>query len=311
MIKVTINIFSGRENPCWLIKDPLASSFLKEIINNKKHLNHELTPSVIGNNEIIVEILDPEIVQNFDLPVIFRIVDDISYGHNLTKILLNSATEFNMGKNIIKNPTQSSRRSHHRSESNQDATKMATDSEGQQADIISSSHQLPGFENCYLQFGRFNAPFWNSSNDIVCANNCYAYACNIRMPAGNSFPYPGFCNTNSIPTTSEQLLNGVKSDGLIKVEDLKKCPELKELKPVWLIAMVSGHPTEWGWDFHFYRKVWSGREEDKYYWSHKLGSGLVTKLKADISPKIDAKDRRYNEWHGYFLVPSTNTICNR
>ncbi|MEQ2027508.1 hypothetical protein [Xenorhabdus szentirmaii] len=40
MLMITKNMFSGRENPSWIIPEPLASDILKDIVTNKKALNY-------------------------------------------------------------------------------------------------------------------------------------------------------------------------------------------------------------------------------------------------------------------------------
>ncbi|MDX7987773.1 hypothetical protein FE392_10595 [Xenorhabdus sp. 12] len=208
--------------------------------------------------------------------------------------------------NIIKNSKKLAGTSYNRSPNNQDAVG--------QSKIISG---IPTANNkCVVQFGIYNNLYWNGNSTIRAANNCYSYAVNIKRFSGNkyNFPHPGFCHIGRKPKKDQELIDGVKADGLIPLGESINCPQGNKDNPVWLVALYTGilttdSPEGEEWDYHFYRKVWTGNGSDKFYWGHKPGSEAVTHV--DVStdyPHEDAKRLGYTNFIGAYLVPNI-TIC--
>ncbi|CDL81270.1 hypothetical protein [Xenorhabdus szentirmaii] len=306
MLKVTKDIFSGRENPSWVIPEVLANDILNEIATNKKSLNYGKGPSILGYKGFIVEIMDPLIANYFDLPTIFRVDDgdaeDVSGSQNLVKLLMDVVDKFNVNNYVINNYRRLSGRQYIRSQSNQDAVGK---------DKIKSGLPVITGVKCWVNLGIFNDLFWNFNSDIIKSNNCYSYAVNIRVPASSRIPHPGYCHTGRVPDGDSALIEGVKKDGLVFAKQDMTCPTQSNdpNNPVWLVALVSGYVgTDQEWDYHWYRKVWEGNESQNYFWAHKLGSSQVKRLGDGVEPEADAKNHGYNRFHGYFLVPNM-TIC--
>ncbi|MDC9622659.1 hypothetical protein PSI22_13695 [Xenorhabdus sp. XENO-7] len=163
------------------------------------------------------------------------------------------------------------------------------------------------------QVEKFNDKFWNET-PFRESNNCYAYACNIKIPASRKWPHPGYHpGYNGLdcqpPTDDVQLLEGINNDKIIKIKNDMIPPD--EDYPVWRVGLASGYAGKNGeeWSYHFYREVLYG---NKTCWSHKNGSGKAEILDFIINPedpedledlKNHAKKLGYTKWHGLFLVP--------
>ncbi|AKH65582.1 MULTISPECIES: hypothetical protein [Photorhabdus] len=187
------------------------------------------------------------------------------------------------------------------SSSRRDASRMISDYIGH--DNNSSKFQL----------GQYNMQYWNQDSWIR-VNNCYAYACNIRVD--NTFPHPGYNKFGQPPINTEEFLEGVKLDGLVEINENDWQPEKRVRgdidNPAWIVALCDGYTEDTNeyW-YHFYRKVWSGNGNDcgggeECYWAHKNGTDPVTnKIKGGSSYITDPRDdmRKYGlTYRGLFLV---------
>lgn len=200
--------------------------------------------------------------------------------------------------------------------SNETQRVMRRDASG---DAVISDSVGPSDNRSQFQLGRYNAPFWNATVAKT-NNNCYSYACNIRVD--NGFPDPGYRLYGEAVSNKQQLLNGIQNDGLVRIVDGEGATPVvhgSEMMPAWIVALFSG----WGVDnavfgYHFFRKVWSGRNDRESYWAHKFLDGFVTNKSAgsnnlitspvDEMKKINKNNGIDYELEGYFLVKPDVTI---
>jgi hypothetical protein len=138
--------------------------------------------------------------------------------------------------------------------------------------------------------------WWNDGGQIQYNNNCYNYATNYRT---DTFAQPGEATNSkwnnlsscSPPSPAISAKMGAISDCLIDAPSAdNKCPSKGHL-----VALAI-----WpGWDYHWYRK---GRNN---YWSHKPGGTQVTNLDNSGNPINDprAADRGgYTEFCTFMIV---------
>jgi hypothetical protein len=79
MLKVTVDIFSGRPNPSWVIDEKDAKPLLKEIIENKDAIaDSDSGFQGLGYRGIILEPLTEERMDEYFLPPRFAIANGAS-----------------------------------------------------------------------------------------------------------------------------------------------------------------------------------------------------------------------------------------
>lgn len=119
----------------------------------------------------------------------------------------------------------------------------------------------------------YEPDWWNDSGQIQYNNNCYNYATNYRT---DTYGQPGEASNSkwtnlsacNVPAPDISAKMGAINDDLIDTPDANnKCPSEGHL-----VALVIRPGNQYTWDYHWYRK---GRNK---YWSHKPGSTPVTNL---------------------------------
>ncbi|CDL84900.1 hypothetical protein [Xenorhabdus szentirmaii] len=182
-------------------------------------------------------------------------------------------------------------------------------------------------EDFTYQLGGFNDDFWNKDTSYRNSNNCYAYACNIRISQGHyrNFPHPGYKPHCKIPTI-DTLLDGIKEDGIIKIEKDMKLPShgTKE-NPIWLAALLSGViPDSEGlnvFGYHWYRVI---QKDTKTCWGNKNHAdpaniaklngkelefnGTASESENNLQTHTQSLGLKTVKWHGYFLIPGNISI---
>jgi hypothetical protein len=148
---------------------------------------------------------------------------------------------------------------------------------------------------CQYEISRFNPGFWNSDPFVQTNNNCYNYARNWRT---DTFAQPGRASGN--PTNimaCANVSNSARSDGLV---DRCTCLPQSEY-PRRLMALVI-----WpGGDYHWYRHQIGG------FWGHKPGQTPAknTDNSNVIVTNPETCDRgNYTDFCGYFYAGKSVTI---
>src|SRR5689334_10255762 len=74
MLQITVDMFSGRPNPTWLIEGDEARNLLQEIAQNQAAIAavHEGYQG-LGYRGLVIETLIDNIATKYDLPAMFRI----------------------------------------------------------------------------------------------------------------------------------------------------------------------------------------------------------------------------------------------
>ncbi|MGJ0626339.1 hypothetical protein [Xenorhabdus bovienii] len=165
------------------------------------------------------------------------------------------------------------------------------------------------------QIGVYNPDFWKKYNEI---NNCYSYACNLRVNEGKKVPSPGYCYLGREPTDSKEVIDGAKKDGIIFIDDLiEGCKNIvgTDKAPVWIVALFTySIPSTGQFGYHWFRKVYD-KENGNQFWANKFFTGKVTNIGVNgniiLDPEVESKKMFDNQedwqnymWHGYFLVPN-------
>jgi hypothetical protein len=252
-IRISVDIFCGRENPVFELKGAEAQRALKRLEPVKKiEKGKERLPPVrrLGYRGLIIEQTGKRAK---NLPKRFRMANGDMFGRGLAHKAKDEAfEEFVCGSTPIK----------------EFGPKFP--------DILLKEierYRVFRVEWEPIQFiwpklipcrcaPLYEPDWWNDANQIRWNNNCYNYATNYRT---DTFAQPGraagamytslSCSSVKPAAVADELIDSPNADN--------KCPEEGHL-----VALAV-----WpGWDYHWYRM---GRNE---YWSHKPGGTQVTNV---------------------------------
>lgn len=153
----------------------------------------------------------------------------------------------------------------------------------------------PDCRDCEYEESRFNPGFWNTDPQVRLNNNCYNYARNWRT---DTFAQPGRASGNwPNPMACGDVAGGAMSDGLVQ-----RCNCLPQSEyPRRLVALV----VDPGWDYHWYRKQCGG------FWGHKPGSTPArnTDNSSVLITDPETCDRGgYTDFCGYFYAGKSVVI---
>lgn len=279
MLRVTIDIFSGRRNPTWVMGDDQAALILREIaLHRSTVVNLPRHNGRLGYRRVILEQLNERIQQEFELPRVFSIADmalglDAKGIEIAQKILDGSdsvmpANAYEFFSCQIANAARS-------------ATMTAS-----QADELPPETLLPALSA--YETTPFEAEPWNDPVHVGC-NNCYAYAANQRT---DTFAQPGRASGRNLASfTFEEIIEAAGCDGVVDAVDSVGATQA----PRYLVALFV-----WpGFDYHWYRLHSDGS------WGHKPGPETVRTVdNSDTSildPRVCSR-ADYSDFAGFFII---------
>jgi hypothetical protein len=293
MFQITLDAFSGRENPSLLISGQEARDLAIEFSRNRSILTNVTAGyQGLGFRGIVIQPTDDTFGPRHDLPPIFKIAGGSSS---------NEGKAQEIAERLIKTMLKSD---------HPDKITYPAGFERLLLDMVSSP---PASEfdtepdsrgttppvaapavTCYIELGAFNPGFWNDPNYIT-RNNCYNYASNKRT---NTFAQPGRGSGHMYTALTCQAVSAAAiSDGLHHRFDCFPDTE----KPRWLVAMVVAP----GYDYHWYRKQKEG------FWGHKPGGTAARNVDNNgvvISNPETCARAPYTDFCGYFYVPKSQKI---
>jgi hypothetical protein len=292
MLQITVDIFSGRPNPTWVVEADEATKLLQEISRNQSAIAavHEGYQG-LGYRGLVVETLSDNIGSKYDLPAIFRI------GHNshekgleIAERVLNSM----LGTRLLDE--------HLHGLIIEELKRLRSREEIAVADAFAPAVAPVTREavTCWIELGHFNPGFWNDPTHIG-RNNCYHYASNhrrdtFRVQPGGGQPGAG-CGHMYTALTCAEVTRAALCDGLHHRFDCFPDSE----KPRWLMALVVAP----GIDFHWYRKQHEG------FWGHKPGSTAARNVDNNgaivWNPETAAR-LPYTDFCGYFYACKSQKI---
>ncbi len=309
-VKITIDIFSGRPNPYFILNYTTARKVLNMISFGSFARISESSdpfPAVLGYRGLIVEQLGKRLSNRIPLRVLFtqdsayadgRIakVDQIDY---LVSFVFDQLPRLRLTDNIpsLKKYLESSIETF----------------QLQRSVFIRNYHKkYHHWLNDFYKTHKRTAcscgplpdlPTWNSAPSIQFNNNCYNYSTNYRT---DSYGQPGMAaeqqynnlSACATPMGSMSARLGALADGLIDLPaNNNKCPNSGHL-----VALVIAP----GFDYHWYRKGRNGK------WSHKIGGSPATILDNCGNPISDPRtaDRGsyvdfcsfMHDIHGHFKI---------
>jgi hypothetical protein len=288
MLKLTLDTFSGRENPSWVLPARPALQLLKRIAADLDFvITPSEVPSMLGYRGVNLQLLSHELRLHFNLPAWLTLVP--GRGTNLTR---HAEQVAELVWVAIKQGAAVGGR---------DFSAMLRLLENLLANLFGSgSGSATGAGTasptnpCPFEMLPYDPDFWNDPAHIG-HNNCYAYATNRRT---DTFPQPGRGSGHEITDmTCAAAVAASKADGAHIVTDCFGDSE----KPRLLVALVI-----WpGQDYHWYRK-------HPDFWGHKPGHTAARNH--DSSKRIITDPERcdrgpYTDFCGYFLIPKSQKVA--
>jgi hypothetical protein len=266
MFRVTVDLFSGRPNPTWIVDNENTGRELLEAIAKDKQIvaKPESGFQGLGYRGITFELFGDEDATDFDLPATFSITngtgEDPRRGVEIAVQVIEGMTQFNkivlpehtitpINEEIRKLLLQRLRQYEQKPPRIFPIPK--TSSKGVRITVDDGECK----DDCKYEESRFNPRFWNSDPYVLRNNNCYNYARNWRT---NTFAQPGKASgCYPYPMDCSDVMSAAICDGL-----RKRCDCLSEEEyPRRLMALV----VDPGNDYHWYRKQKEG------FWGHKPG----------------------------------------
>lgn len=251
-MKVTLNVFSGRENPSWYLSEKDAKSFLERFAQ-KTVLTVSDHESQLGYSGFSLEAFSDERLPD-GIPSNFFIDGKLAsgmleYGHNnplLSVAESGSAAQWLLSK--AGKSVQEDISSYVLGEIKAKETESITQASEK---IIEDNEfkKIVQVAGCVIANTPYNPNFWNVPATQP-YNNCYNYAMNNRT---NTFAQPGR-KTGHMYTSLDCLSvgNGASSDGCK--------PTCSGSSKLVALVIWPGH------DYHWYRRHSEG------FWGHKPGS---------------------------------------
>jgi hypothetical protein len=285
MLQITADMFSGLNNPTWMVGDDEFKTLMQEIAQNNSAITGvDEGFQGLGYRGLIVDALSDNISDKYDLPSTFRIGNSShSKGLEIAEKILQSmrqATVIDDGLHSIVL---------------QQMQQMKSREETSEVDRVAPAPQPETRDvTCTIEVGAFNPGFWNDPAYIR-RNNCYNYASNRRT---NTFAQPGRATGHQASVMAcREVTAGALSDGL---HHRFNCFPDSE-KPRWLMALVVAP----GYDYHWYRKQKEG------FWGHKPGGTPAKNTDNNgavvMNPETAAR-LPYTQFCGYFYACKSQKI---
>lgn len=265
MLKVTADVFSGRENPQWLLEGNDAQAVLKELALNRGAVA-ELDSGFqgLGLRGLVIETLSDDASPEYALPAAFRIANGASLyeskGLEIAARLIQGmlkATALALGPDDPQKPNKALQKFllEQLALSRGAVATAATAAPVEEAESRASAEAAR--QVCMIEVGQFNPGFWNDPRWVT-RNNCYNYASNRRT---DTFAQPGRASGSMYSAINcAQVGAAAVRDGARQYPNCAPNPEA----PRWYMALVIA-PGPGFIDYHWYRKSKEG------FWGHKPG----------------------------------------
>jgi hypothetical protein len=325
MVRVTVDVFSGRPNPSWIAKDDKGAAYLKEIAANRGVIDDQDSGyEGLGFRGVRLDLVSDSAARDYNLPNTFLIANGATARNSkgaeiaeriIGEMLLHAGTY----TTDTKLTPCSKEMQQHLLEKLREAAVVypAKDRDVLSANEIMIEKELGRYIGvaekrleslkavieklrqlksrcCTIEICPANLSFWNSDSSICWDNNCYNYATNRRT---NTFAQPG--RGSGHPNSTMQCANvstAAKYDGAHVRFDC--FPDSEKPRP--LMALV----VDPNWDYHWYRYVYVRLFTCRLYlWAHKPGhtKARITDNSGQIVWNPETCDRGgYTDFCGYF-----------
>ena len=287
MLRIEIDMFSGRPNPVWYITDSKVADRLTSAVAERDGLAARPRTGFngLGFREIIVESMGDDPQRKRSVPRVFALAStackEFEASGALAQWLVETMpirSEIQLVEHAL-TPLNSELRDmvlERLAKYLRDPPKPRQPKPPPPGNPIRTTIRDAACERCEYEVSQFNPGFWNASG-VQRHNNCYNYARNWRT---NTFAQPGRAHGAQTGTMACNTVSAAAmADGL-----RQRCDCLPDTEyPRRLMALV----IDPGWDYHWYR------HQRGEFWGHKPGPTAA---------------RHYDSSSAVILNPET---CNR
>ena len=291
LLRVTVDIFSGRPNPVIELKGDKAKDALQRLQPVKKIERAdavETIPAVqLGYRGLIIE----QVEERSDfLPDSFRLAHGELFGENLVHLAADSDFEEYLFETADLFHADAGDDFKRRLKAEMVKTREARKKDEERPIILPPIFKRILKENKIAPCAPLYEPvWWNDSGQRQWSNNCYNYASNYRT---DTFAQPGLAAGAMYSAISvDEVKKAALADGLEDAPTANNTPPAEG----HLVALV----IDPGWDFHWYRM------NRNCSWSHKPGGTEATNLDNAGARIVDPRiaDRgSYTEFAGFMIV---------
>ena len=305
MFRVTVDIFSGRPNPSWMVIDQAeGAGFLKAIAEVPELISKPDSGfGGLGYRGMTIELFGDEDASDLKLPATFGFAN--MAGRNLRR-----AGE--IAASLIENMTKYNRISLPEHELTPINAQIQAYCLEQLEAFVKNPPKIlelpkrfpratrktvrdPKCDQCFYEISRFNPAFWNSDPYVQHNNNCYNYARNWRT---NTFAQPGKAHgCYPYPIQCPDVTKAALCDGLKQPCDCLPNAEYPRRHMALVIAP--------GIDYHWFREQIGG------FWGHKPGGTPAKNTDnggAIVTNPETANRGIYTQFCGYFYAGKSVVI---
>lgn len=296
MLTVTVDVFSGRPNPTWVLQADQAHAVLRTLSLNRGVVSDMNSGHPgLGLRRLTLHVQQEGLAASYGLPDRFAIA---------TGATAAEGKALEIAEHLIAGMPLQPPSLDPLVLLDQDLQHMLRDALKSLPRVgpvgVNPSRLLKAApaapETCY-ETTAYNPDFWNGP-DHIRHNNCYNYAANLRT---DTFAQPGRASGNQAypPYTCDEVRAAAVSDGA-RVD----CPPDSQA-PRWLMALAVAPGTASTSDYHWYRLASEG------FWGHKPGQTAVknTDNSGNVIYNPQTCDRGiYTQWCGYMYTQKSMSI---
>ena len=275
-LKLTIDVFTGRPNPSFVLPEAQVRTLLNKISFGsfkKRTENSEPFPSMLDYRGIILEQEGKKL--SADLPPRVQFTPGYAYTHDriaeaeflpvIESFVLDRLDSFKGTKGI---KSLKKKLKKHMDDFYEKCPKWRKNHRKWYPGLLKDFYKRIRYKACYCS-PLPDLDAWNTDPNIQWNNNCYNYGTNYRT---DTYAQPGFASGQeendlsacSVPSGHISARMGAEADGLIALpSNNNTCPGTGHL-----VALVISPDS----DYHWYRKGRNGK------WSHKMGGSPATIL---------------------------------
>lgn len=310
MLMITVDVFSGRPDPSWVMTDEAeARSLLRELAKERPLLAAAASEQSggLGLRGVRIEALSDELDKDFGGAAAGYLALGAQatgrareLGERLIASMSSGAQAQDAGGGTM--PLDASLQEFLTAQLDVGSRTSTTDATGAVglvgSEPLIEAEAAAAAVSCTIELGAFNPGFWNNNATIRSRNNCYNYASNKRT---DTFAQPGKgCGHQYAAITCPEVTRAALCDGLHRRYNCFPDAE----KPRYLVAMVVA-PGPGFIDFHWYRKHKEG------FWGHKPGGTAARNIDNSNRVIMDPAtcDRGpYTQFCGYFYTCRSQRI---
>jgi hypothetical protein len=307
MLKIEVDMFSGRSNPAWIITDEGATKELLSHIQSSRALVAKPGTGFtgLGFREIQVQILADEGSRMRGVPSTFALASSAAEDFKGSGELAMKLVESMPLRSEIK------LREHELTPLTKELAELVRERLARHIREYIKHHLIPvprptsnplidttadiKCNKCEYEISQFNPGFWNNASTQP-HNNCYNYGRNWRT---NTFAQPGRAHGAQTGTMAcNTVTAAAMADGLVK--RCNPCLPNGEF-PRRLMALV----IDPGWDYHWYRHQRGG------FWGHKPGGTAARNTDNSnvvITNPETCNRGGYTDFCGYFYAGKSVVI---